>query len=158
MAEADAASVADLVARAMGCAAGTQALDTFRHHFQCRRHGIDDGRIYYVLTVDDTVLGVTGLHRYVWGPKENIWLAWFAIEPSVRRQGFGAYLLDAMLDRAKQDGYKRFFIETYSSSAFAPARSFYLSQGFACVGEIRSYLPDGDDMLIFAKELTTTHV
>ena len=64
------------------------------------------------------------------------------------------FLLDAITLEAKQHGYMKFFIETYSTPEFARARAFYEAQGFAQIGEIQSYLPNGGDMVVFYKDLT----
>ena len=68
MTDGDIYPVVDLISRAMNPEEGNQALETFRFHFSCRRSGIDDGRTYYVLTETSAILGIMGLHRYLWGP------------------------------------------------------------------------------------------
>lgn len=154
MVESDIDSAVDLIARAMNSDEGNQARDTFAFHFSCKCHGIDDGRVYYVLPGRVAASAIVGLHHYAWGPSRNVWLAWFAVIPDLHGQGVGRVLLDAVCQRARSLGFTKLFIETYSTSEFARARAFYRAQGFAQVGLIKSYLPDGGNMIVFSKDLT----
>jgi GNAT superfamily N-acetyltransferase len=153
MLEADVEAVARLISNAMNADEGDQARETLDFHFTCRLHGMDDGRTYYVLADTTGIQGVVGLHRYLWGPPEIVWLAWFAVDPNVRGTGCGKRLLDYILDRATNRGYRRLYIETYSTPEFAAARRFYEAKGFVLAGGVQSYLPDGGDMVVYAREL-----
>lgn len=143
-----------LIGQAMNDAEGGYAARTFAFHFACARMDVDDGRSYFVLVNADAVRAIIGLHRYEWGPPENVWLAWFAVDPALQGKGVGSALLDLMLRHARALGYRRFLIETYSTPAFAKARAFYQSRGFEQAGGIRDYLPDGGDMMVYARDLT----
>jgi len=154
MTEADIDSAVDLVRSAMNTAEAEQARTTFILHFGCARHGIDDGRIYFVAAVESVTLGVVGLHRYVWGPPENIWLAWFAVDPNLKGLGFGQTLFQFASERAQQLGHRKLFVETYSTPEFAAARSFYQKMGMVPGGIITPYLPCGGNMIVYYKELT----
>ena len=92
----DIASVCHLIAEAMSVEEAKRARQTFDFHFKCNTHGLDDGRRYFIHTQDGRVAAVTGLHHYDWGPRENVWLAWFAVHPDLQRQGLGRDLLKAM--------------------------------------------------------------
>ena len=153
MVQGDADTVAQLVGCAMNADEGRQARDTFTFHFSCREHGIDDGRAYFVLPAEGVIKGIVGLHCYSWGPPENVWLAWFAVDPGAHGQGLGAQLMQAITHYAIQLGYMKLFIETYSTPEFAKARDFYRAHGFAPAGGIQAYLPNGGDMVVFCKEL-----
>jgi len=150
----DIASVVSLISLIMNSDEGNQAFKTLNFHCACKNYTLDDGRIYYVLVKGDAIKGVTGLHHYQWGPVENVWLAWFALDPSLHGQGLGKLLLDSVTSLAQELGYLKMFIETYSTPEFAAARAFYLSNGFVLAGSVRSYLPSGADMVVFIKELT----
>lgn len=146
-----------LIRRAMDGDEARQARQTFRFHFACRRHGLDDGRAYYVLAAATSLCGLVGLHHYHWGPPENVWLAWFAVDPAWQGRGLGTLLLEAMTHEARRLGYKKLFIETYSTPVFARARAFYRSQGFIQAGTVRSYLSgDAGDMVVFLKNLSSS--
>lgn len=154
MSPGDIRAVSDLVSVAMNSEEGEQARETLRFHFGCRQHGLDDGRSYYVLASHKGVAGIVGLHRYIWGPPENVWLAWFAVRPELKGAGLGNRLMTAITELALNQGYKKLYVETYSTSEFADARRFYEAKGFAQVGEVTSYLPNDGDMVVYAKELT----
>lgn len=153
MEEYQAEAVASLVARTMNADEGEQARKTIAFHHACLRHGIDDGRAYYVLSAGPSVVGVAGLHHYVWGPGENVWLAWFAVAPEAQAKGIGRRLLEAVTDEARSLGYRKLFVETYSTPEFARARACYEALGFERAGIVARYLPEGGDMVVFVREL-----
>ena len=148
-------STAALVARAMNPDEGQYARKTFEHHFACRHHGIDDGRTLFVLTRGSEVLGIVGLHSQPWGPPENVWLSWFAVDPLLQGRGLGSAMLDAVTREARHRHFMKFYIETYSTQEFARARAFYRARGFRPVGQVESYLPDGGNMVVYYKPLTS---
>lgn len=154
MVERDIHPVVCLISRAMNSDEGRQAQETFRFHFSCKHHGLNDGRRYYVTINDSDLAGIAGLHHYVWGPPENVWLAWFAVNPNLHARGFGTFLLDAITRKATQLGYTKLFVETYSTPDFARARRFYQAKGFAEAGHVHAYLPNAGDMIVFSKDLT----
>ncbi len=102
-----------------------------------------------------SISGIVGLHFYHWGPAENVWLAWFAVDPELRGTGLGNILLKFIIEQAQNRGYLKLYIETYSTPEFAAARTFYEAHGFERIGNVESYLPNGGDMVVFCKELTT---
>ena len=143
----------ELVARAMNPAEARWARKTMLHHFDSLKQAIDDGRSYYVWRRAERLCGLVGLHHYLWGPEQNVWLSWFAVDPALQRQGHGAALLAAIERVALGKGYRRFLVETYDHADFANARAFYLAQGFSEVGRISDYIGDGSDMVVFRKLL-----
>ncbi|MFC1601297.1 GNAT family N-acetyltransferase [Candidatus Sumerlaeota bacterium] len=153
MQEGDADAVLGLIRKTMNASEAEYARQTLDFHFSCKTHDIADGRSYYVLEDNPAISGIVGLHRYCWDPPENVWLAWFAVDPVLQGQGLGKRLLKFAVDLARRQGYEKIFIETYSTPEFARARRFYRSQGFQKAGSVRSYLPNGGDMVVFSKEL-----
>ena len=143
-----------LIGRAMNLEEGEQALRTFRFHFACKSQGLDDGRSYDVWCDGGSLMGIVGLHHYVWGPPENVWLAWFAVDPAAQQRGIGRCLLDFVEKKARIQGYMKIFVETYSTPEFARARDFYRAQGFSVSGGVKEYLTGGGDMVVFVKELS----
>ncbi|MHC4497458.1 MAG: GNAT family N-acetyltransferase [Planctomycetota bacterium] len=88
----------------------------------------------YVWRDDGKICGLVGLHRYIWGSEENVWLSWFAVHPKHQDRGIGSTLMDAVKEHAARAGYKKLLIETYDSPTFKKARSFYRARGFRQVG------------------------
>lgn len=151
---ADVDEAVELVRLAMNADEADWARESMGFHFGCAGHGLDDGRVYYLAKVEDRIVGLVGLHRYIWGPPENVWLGWFAVAPDCRRAGIGRRLMQQVETLARQQGYKKLFVETYDHPTFTQARAFYASVGFSHVGNIENYLPDGSTMLVFCKKTT----
>lgn len=141
----------DLVARAMDADEGRYARATLDFHFECARLGVDDGRRLYVCDEGGRIVGVAGLHFYVWGPPENVWLSWFAVDPARQGSGLGGRLLEAAVAEAVRLGHSTMLIETYANPTFAKATRFYLSHGFRVAGTIAGYLPDGSSMVVLSR-------
>lgn len=142
-----------LVSLAMNDDEAAWAEKTLTRHFQCRQHRIADGRDYLILKDGDAVIGLVGLHHYVWGPPDNVWLAWFAVHPDAQGHGLGAKLLMAAETMAVNRGYGKLLVETYHHPDFKAARSLYRKMGFRKVGAIEDYLSDGSTMLVYGKAL-----
>ncbi len=142
-----------LVARAMNPDEGRWARKTMEYHFACADADIDDGRNYYVWRQSTAICGLVGLHHYIWGPEQNVWLSWFVVDPKFQNQGNGRKLLRTIENVAEEMGYKKLFVETYAHKDFEKALGFYLSQGFTEAGRIKNYLDDGSEMIIFRKEI-----
>lgn len=65
-----------------------------------------------------------------------------AVQPSARRQGLGARLVAAAIDRATASGATRMFLEVAEDNA--PARALYVSLGFEPAGRRPRYYPRAD--------------
>lgn len=146
-------SCVSLIARAMNADEGRWAKTAAEFHLRCRDLGIDDGRRYWVYREAGHARGVVGLHHYSWGPPENVWLAWFAVEPARQGQGLGTRLITAVEAEASRMGYQKLFIETYASETFEVARNFYENRGYRRAGCIDDYLSGGTAMVVFMRRL-----
>ena len=146
---ADLPATAQLIGRAMNLEEQAYAERVFAQYFESQRLGIDDGRSLLVLVSGDALIGITGLHHYAWGPPENVWLSWFAVDPVYQGRGFGSRLLHEAIGAARSRGFRKMFIETYSSATFERARGFYTVRGFKQIGVVENYLPDGAAMIVY---------
>ncbi|OHB63559.1 MAG: hypothetical protein A2Y76_02525 [Planctomycetes bacterium RBG_13_60_9] len=153
MGEPNVEEAAALVTRAMNADEGRWATKTMRFHFECRRHQLDDGRIYYVWRQGGGIKGLVGLHHVIWGPEENVWLAWFAVDPDSQGRGLGRRLLAEIEQVAAGKGYWKLLVETYEHEDFAKARRFYENNGFRETGRVANYLSDGSAMIVYAKRI-----
>ena len=122
-------------------------------HFACAENGLNDGRHYFVWRDDQKILGMAGLHYYDWGPVENVWLGWFALDPALHGKRLGSKLFDDMVSLAEKLGFRKMLIETYASPTFEKARKFYRNKGFKRAGKIENYLRDGEAMIVYMKQL-----
>lgn len=147
------AAAASLIGAAMNPDEGAWARLTIERHFALQSHGLEDGRHYFALLVDGKLAGISGLHHYEWGPEENVWLGWFAVSPDLQGHGLGVRLMAETEREARSLGYRKLFIETYTTPTFARAIRFYTLAGFQQAGMIENYLRDGSAMLVFLKEL-----
>ena len=153
MAESDIDAAAALVSRAMNADEGRWATRTMQFHFGCQANALDDGRSYFVHKQGDAIVGLVGLHHAVWGPEENVWLAWFAVDPDCQGQGLGRDLLTAIERIAVTRGFRKLLVETYEHADFDKARRFYERNGFHPIGRIADYLPDGSPMIVYGKRI-----
>lgn len=153
MTRADIDAAAGLVSISMNENEGEWARKTMEFHFGCMEHGLDDGRKYFVWKPEGRIKGLVGLHHYPWGPRENVWLAWFAVHPKCQKQGVGRKLLISIEETARGMGHTKFLVETYEHPDFDKARAFYAANGFEKVGAIGDYLPDGSDMVVYGKRI-----
>jgi GNAT superfamily N-acetyltransferase len=152
--ESDIEEAVELISVAMNPDEARWARQSMTFYFACKKHGIDSGRQYYVWRDEGRICGLIGLHRYVWGPEQNVWLSWFAVHPERQRGGAGSALMNAVKERAVQAGYKQLLVETYDSPTFEKARNFYRAKGFVQTGRIENYLPDGSAMIVFTVRLS----
>ncbi|MDY6953307.1 MAG: GNAT family N-acetyltransferase [Thermodesulfobacteriota bacterium] len=153
MGEEDIEGACRLIADSMNRDEARWARRTMGFHFGCKKHGLDDGRHYFVYPVDEPVKGLVGLHHYPWGPEENVWLSWFAVDPRFQEQGIGRALLASVQELAVGMGFSKLFVETYSQREFQKARRFYEANGFQKAGHIKDYSPSSHDMIVFKKQL-----
>lgn len=153
MREEDLEESVQLISLSMNSDEANWAREAMTLYFSCKKHGIDSGREYYVWRHEGKICGLVGLHRYIWGPRENVWLSWFAVHPEQQSKGAGSVLLDSIKEHAIQEGYKKFFIETYDNPTFKQAHAFYKAKGFSEIGRVEKYLSDGSAMIIFGMKI-----
>jgi len=79
------------------------------------------------------LLGITGLYQYTRDATEAVWLAWFCVDPEVRRRGIGSRLLDFSIEQAKRTGRKYLRLYTSDMSNEAAAQILYESRGLEIV-------------------------
>tara|TARA_Y100000310_G_scaffold128407_1_gene127592 strand:+ start:6920 stop:7429 length:510 start_codon:yes stop_codon:yes gene_type:complete len=132
---------------------GRWAKETLEFHYSCQENGKHDGRLYYIAKLDGKVVGITGLHRYIWGPEDVAWLGWFTVDSEFQRLGIGHEMMERTCEIAKQKRFRKILIETYSSDDFLKGRNFYEKFGFKRVGQIKDYIEDGTDMIVYGRNL-----
>lgn len=72
---------------------------------------------------------------------------------AARGQGLARAMVDHLIELARRRGYRRVSLETGSMDAYAPARSLYLSAGFASCGPFGEYASSPNSSY-FTLELT----
>jgi ribosomal-protein-alanine N-acetyltransferase len=103
------------------------------------------------MSVVEDVAGVAG-YAVVWVSGEECELANLAVDPARRRAGLGALLLDALLERAREEALFVIFLEVRASNTAAQA--LYASRGFHEVGRRPMYYKNpAEDALILRRDL-----
>jgi len=109
---------------------------------------------YHFLFAD----GPGGIEGYAcFGPIQGTagrWeLYWIAVDPRALRSGLGKRLQAASEEAARAMGGVLLIAETSTRPDYAPARGFYLAQGYKLLAEIPDWHDEGDGLAIFGKRL-----
>jgi len=108
------------------------------------------GYVAQILEYEHTPMG----HGIISVAADEAHLLNLSIDPDYQAQGYGRYLLRALLEMAYQRGARRVFLEVRPSNA--PALALYHSEGFNEIGVRRRYYParpEREDALVMAVEL-----
>jgi len=73
------------------------------------------------------------------------------IKPEFQKKGFGKRLLDALLEKIKENRVNRVFLEVVADNK--PAISLYLSRRFTQIAKRSNYYPNGSDAVIMQLDL-----
>ena len=80
-------------------------------------------------------------------------LYWIAVAPRTHRGGLGRRLQAASEAAVRGMGGVLMIAETSTRADYAPARDFYVSQGYKLLAEVPDWHDDGDGLAIFGKRL-----
>ena len=80
-------------------------------------------------------------------------LYWLAVEERSSRMRIGGRLLSFMEEYVKEEGARRIYIDTSSTEAYKPARSFYEKHGYKLVCILEDFYRKGDHRMIYMKEM-----
>lgn len=99
------------------------------------------------------VFGRTPLTAYGWD------IYWLAVRNQYQGNGYGRRLVQRVEEHIYNQMEKAILrVETSSQNMYAHARNLYMKQGFKEVGTIRDFYSQGDDNIIFYKNLTAKKV
>ena len=73
------------------------------------------------------------------------------VSPSERKKGYAFSLINKAVEIIKEKGAKKIFLEVRRSNL--PAINLYIKAGFNKISERKKYYRDGEDALIFIKEI-----
>ena len=80
-------------------------------------------------------------------------LYWVAVDPAVGRQGVGRLLLARMEAALRAQGSAKVYVDTSSTPGYDRARGFYEKNGYQVACVLHDFYRDGDDKVIYLKEL-----
>ncbi len=80
-------------------------------------------------------------------------LYWIAVDERVSRRGVGEGLLRFMEESVGKKGAKKIYVETSSTALYEAARSFYKKHGYGVVSILTDFYRDGDDKIVFMKNI-----
>lgn len=80
-------------------------------------------------------------------------LYWIAVDRQFSKKGVGSRLVEFMEADIRRNIGKHIYVDTSSTPAYAPARSFYERHGYRPVCTLNDFFKKGDHKIIFRKEL-----
>ena len=102
-----------------------------------------------VLERNETVSG----YAIAWVAQDEIHLLSIAVEPEMRRLGYGRALLEEVIRRGAKRGGSLVVLEVREGNE--PARNFYERRGFRIIGKRRNYYMDtGEDAFVMVLMLS----
>lgn len=85
--------------------------------------------------------------------KKRFDLYWIAVAQKWQNQKLASLILSKTEAEIKKLGGVKVYAETSSLLEYKPARNFYLKSGFTQVAEIFDFYKDGDNKVVFGKNL-----
>ena len=90
---------------------------------------------YYILTLDDEIIGISGLYYDYEDPKDVMWMDYFAIKPEFQRQGYGDKMMENLEKICRDKKVRLLCVFTDKEGAV----KFYKKNGFKICGRINNY-------------------
>jgi len=104
---------------------------------------------YYVLFLDDKIIGVSGLYYDYEDPKDIMWMDYFAVKPELQKHGYGTKMLENLVSICKKEKARMLCVFTDNDNAL----KFYQKNGFEICGKISDYYEKGKDRIWLKKQL-----
>jgi len=84
-------------------------------------------------------------------------LYWLCVSSHAQGKGIASALLDGVVQELCAQGGRLLVLETSSTPPYRPARAFYEKHGFDRRTGIPDYYRPGDDLVMYAKYLVSSH-
>jgi GNAT superfamily N-acetyltransferase len=104
---------------------------------------------YYLLLLDDKIIGVSGLYYDYEDPADIMWMDYFAVSPKFQRHGYGTKMLKNLEKICATKKIRRLCVFTGNN----PAVKFYQKSGFQICGKIKDYYSKNKDRTWLCKNL-----
>jgi ribosomal protein S18 acetylase RimI-like enzyme len=105
---------------------------------------------YYVLLLDNEIIGISGLYYDYEDPSDIFWMDYFAISPKFQRQGYGTEMFKNLEAICKDKKARMLCVFTNNKKG---ALNFYEKNGFQICGEIKNYYSDDSNRTWLYKNL-----
>ncbi len=112
----------------------------------------------FVLVRDEAILGVSGF-RYATGTIGTAWLSWTYLRKDAQQQGLGTWMLNAMLQRMREENYRKIFVSTSDyvdpeeGPIYAAANQLYQNVGFRQEVVHPDYFDVGESQIVYGMTL-----
>jgi len=90
---------------------------------------------YYVLVLDEKIIGVSGLYYDYEDPKDIMWMDYLAVKPEFQRQRYGTEMLENLENICMKNKVRMLCVFTDKQGAL----EFYKNNGFIICGKIENY-------------------
>lgn len=112
-----------------------------------------EGDKVFVGMVKKKIVAVIGYCPDRLETKRSYWLGWFYVHKDYRDNKYGQTLLRKVINELKDIGARKLFVDTSSDPNYIKAVDFYLKNGFKLEAVLRDYYGEGEDQIIFGREL-----
>jgi ribosomal protein S18 acetylase RimI-like enzyme len=86
---------------------------------------------------------------------DRVWeLLMIAVHPAQQGSGHGAAMMAHMEASLRERGQRLVLVQTSASPRYERTRAFYLKLGYEIEARVRDYYTEGEDMIMFRKDLT----
>jgi ribosomal protein S18 acetylase RimI-like enzyme len=106
------------------------------------------------VALDDTqtVLGYIEIEKP--NDTEYTWeVLWLAVAKKAQRRGIGSELIKLAIEKIKEFGIDKVFLDTCGCGSGIPAQNFYAKHGFTKAGQVPDYYGTGHPKIIFFKRI-----
>jgi [ribosomal protein S18]-alanine N-acetyltransferase len=101
----------------------------------------------WILKDEDEIVG----YAFLWETFEMAQLARIGVNPLARKKGYGSFLMQQLIERARNAQCEYMTLEVRPSNVAALA--LYKKFGFIQVNVSKNYYPDGEDALVMTMAL-----
>lgn len=114
--------------------------------------GAPEGQRMRVVEIDGRIHGVVYYQPKPAAP--GVWdLTMIAVPKAAHGRGHGSELMRHVEAELREQGERLLMVETSGTDAFTATRGFYSGLGYEEVARVRDYWSDGDDLVLFRKDL-----
>ena len=98
--------------------------------------------------------GVPRVAYYQPRASDRVWdLTMIAVDPGRHGKGIGRSLMGRAEADLREDGVRLLLVDTSATAQYDRTRRFYRALGYDEEARIRDYWGDGDDLVVFRKDL-----